>query len=98
MTHNFSSLMPILLALPFLIVWWIIKMLLKIAAPKPRYQYAYQRTADESPKANVKKKRFAQEDGEYVSYEEIVGERITSRTEDIYPDDRITDVKFEDIK
>ena len=72
MTHSFSSIMPILLALPFLIVWWIIKLLLKIAAPKPRYQYAYHRTAEHNPAPSATKNRFDKTDGEYVLFEEIM--------------------------
>ena len=46
-----------------------------------------------------KRKKFSKADGEYIQFEEIIEER-TIIEEDYanYPNDRVSDVKYEDIK
>lgn len=58
------------------------------------------RDYDEQPEQQRRKKVFDKNDGEYVQFEEIKEERnVVSQDDDVtYVDDRVSDVKFEEIK
>lgn len=62
--------------------------------------YQNPRNEEAQPQTQKHKKIFSQNDGEYVQFEEIKEERTiaTDSNDSTFVDDRITDVKFEEIK
>lgn len=104
----------LILLLFFLLFPYIIKLILKLVAysykrkfTKFANQYTngqqagnYNSQAQQEKHHKRRRKIFDKNDGEYVNFEEIQEERTVTPSDNdrTFVDDRITDVKFEEIK